>query len=429
MKRPLVIALLVVALLFVLAGIGAVLFFTFDRGGTGFIFDRSLVSATVEESKTLNVEGPVTLIVQNDAGDITITGGESEKVEIKIVKTGYAITQARAEEDLKNIRYQIELDGNVVTLIYDLSRISTRDVDTVEFIVTVPNEVTVDVNAGMGEVNVSGTNGKVTIFNDFGDVIVENVQGAINVETKGGRVDASLINAGDGSIDLSSGFGKVSLEQATGKDIKLYSNSGLLEMNDVRASGDIKMSTDFGDIFFNNGSLNLLTVETKGGKVSLGQLNLRGALTVQNSFGEIELEQAKATSYDLQAGSGSVTVNGAQGKLKAYSDFGPIIIKNAENATVDLDTKSGSVDFEGSLGDGPHNIHSSFGEIHMTIPADSALNVDLKTGFGSIKSEIPITVTLTDTAKGSQQTGTMNNGGSQLTAATENGSISIEVSK
>ena len=429
MKRSLVIALLVVALLFVLAGIGAVFFFTFDRGGKDFVFDRSLVSATAEESKTLNVEGPITLKVQDDAGDVSIVGGEGETVEIKIVKMGYALTQAGAEEDLKSIRYQIEQDGNVVTLTYDLNRIRTRDVDTVDFIVTVPNEVTVDVNAGMGEVNVSGTNGKVTIFNGFGDVIIENVQGAVNVETKGGQVDASLINAGDGNIDLYSGFGKVSLEQATGKDIKLYSNSGLLEMDNVRALVDIEMSTDFGDIFFNNGVANLLTVETKGGKVSLGQLDLRGTLTVQNSFGEIELEQVEATSYDLQAGSGSITVDGAQGKIRAYSDFGPIIIKNAENATVDLDTKSGSVDFEGSLGDGPHNVHSSFGEIHIIIPADSALNVDLKTGFGSIKSEIPITVTLTDTTKRSQQTGTMNNGGSQLTVVTENGSISIEASK
>lgn len=41
------------------------------------------------------MEGPVTLIVQNDAGDITITGGDSEKVEIKIVKTGYALSPRR----------------------------------------------------------------------------------------------------------------------------------------------------------------------------------------------------------------------------------------------------------------------------------------------------------------------------------------------
>lgn len=199
----------------------------------------------------------------------------------------------------------------MITLIYGLSRISTRDVDTVDFIVTVSNEVTVDVNAGMGEVNVSGTNGQVTIINDLGDVIVENIEGAVEVETKAGQVDASLIKAGSENIALSSGFGEVSLAQANGKDIKLSSNSGLLEMSDVRASVDIEISTDFGDTNFNNGAANLLIVETKGGKVSLDQLNLRGALTVQKSFGEIELEQVKATSYDLQAESGSITVNGA----------------------------------------------------------------------------------------------------------------------
>lgn len=90
MKRSLVIALLIVALVFVLAGIGTVLFFTFDRGGRGFVFDQSLVSATAEESKTLNVEGRVTLKVQDDAGNVSIVGGEGETVEVKIVKTSNA---------------------------------------------------------------------------------------------------------------------------------------------------------------------------------------------------------------------------------------------------------------------------------------------------------------------------------------------------
>jgi len=55
--------------------------------------------------------------------------------------------------------------------------------------------------------------------------------------------------------------------------------------------------------------------------------------------------------------------------------------------------------------------------------------VDLKTDFGSIQSDIPITVTLTGEIKGSYQTGTMNDGGGQLTVETGSGSISIKASK
>ena len=431
MKRPFVIVLLVVALLFVLAGIGAVLFFTFDRGGRDFMFNQDLVSAIAEESKTLNVDSPITLRVQDDAGDVTIVGGEGEKIEINIVKTGYAPTQARANEDLKNIKYQIKQDGDVITVTYDLSRISTKDVDTVDFIITAPSEMAVEVNTGMGEVNVSDTNGKVTIFNDFGDVIVENIEGALNVETKSGRVEASSVNAGSTNIELFSGFGNVSLEKAYGKDVKLGSSSGGLEMNDVRASGDIEMFTDFGDTYFNSGSANLLTIETKTGRVTLGKLNLLGILTVRDGFGEIDLEQVNATSYDLETDSGSITVDGARGQIKAHSEFGSVTIKNAENATVDLNTKSGSIDFEGSLGDGPHNILSGFGEIRITIPADSALNVELKTDFGSIQFDIPITVTLTGDGNigKNYQTGTINGGGGQLIVETGSGGISIKASQ
>jgi len=57
MKRPVVIALLVVALLFVLAGIGAVVFFTINGGfPANNPFDRRNISSVLEESKTLKVD-------------------------------------------------------------------------------------------------------------------------------------------------------------------------------------------------------------------------------------------------------------------------------------------------------------------------------------------------------------------------------------
>ncbi|MFN8399338.1 MAG: hypothetical protein U0X74_04930, partial [Anaerolineales bacterium] len=83
MKRPVVIGLLVAALLLVLAGIGAVVFFAL-RGADFAAFNVPLVSATAEESKTLKVDAkkPVSLKVNDDAGDISIVGADVETVEI-----------------------------------------------------------------------------------------------------------------------------------------------------------------------------------------------------------------------------------------------------------------------------------------------------------------------------------------------------------
>jgi DUF4097 and DUF4098 domain-containing protein YvlB len=133
----------------------------------------------------------------------------------------------------------------------------------------------------------------------------------------------------------------------------------------------------------------------------------------------------------LHTNSGSITVSGAAGKLKAHTDFGGIKIKNAQDVTLDLKTKSGTVEFSGSLGAGPHMVQSEFGEIDLTLPADSKLNVDLSTDFGNIHSDLPITVTLNGSSNsdGDKISGSINGGGAKFTAQTNSGSVAIHASQ
>jgi len=124
-------------------------------------------------------------------------------------------------------------------------------------------------------------------------------------------------------------------------------------------------------------------------------------------------------------------VDGATGKLKAHTDFGGITVQNANSVTLDLQTKSGTVDFNGSLGEGPHTVKSDFGEIILTLPADSKLNVDLKTDFGNIDSALPITVVTngSSNSNGDQIAGSINGGGEQLTVETNSGGVNINAGK
>src|SRR6188474_2247465 len=166
MKRPVVIILLVIALALVCVGIGAVIFFTVNGGfATNNPFDRRNISSELEESKTIKVDTkkPLTLKVADAAGDVTVTGEDVKTVQVKVVKTAYDSTQARADEEVKGIKYTIEQNGNAITLKYELPKSMnfSNNVNTVDFIVTIPNEVTVDVDANFGEVNVSGTTGDV----------------------------------------------------------------------------------------------------------------------------------------------------------------------------------------------------------------------------------------------------------------------------
>ncbi|HUG34747.1 MAG TPA: DUF4097 family beta strand repeat-containing protein [Anaerolineales bacterium] len=429
MKRPLIIGLLVVALLFVLAGISAVAFFAIRRSDFA-IFDVPLVSATAEESKILEVdaENPVTLKVDDDAGDVSVLGRDVEAVEIRIVKTGYATTQARAEEALENIHVEVRQNGNAITLIYKLSGRQTHEVNTVDLIVTVPTETAVEIDNGFGTIDVSDLKGNVDISSDFGDVTVTNIEGALALDNSSGTIKINGVDAGAQDVKIEADFGSISLDKVNGRDITVNSSSGTLDLADVRATGNLSAGSDFGSIIFENGSAASVTVDSSSGRVALTKVTLRGTLIITCGFGDIELNQVSAGSYDLDSNSGAITMDSAKNKIKAHTDFGTITVENAQNATLDLRTNSGGIEFSGSLGEGPHSLHSDFGSIDIAIPADSALNVDLDTDFGSISSDIPITVTL-DGSQENQQEGTMNGGGAELTVKTRNGSISITAIK
>ena len=436
MKRPIVIILLVIALAFVCLGIGAVIFFTANGGfPTNNPFDVRNISSELEESKTIkvNAEKPLSLNVDNAAGEVTITGADVETVQVRVVKTAYDSSQSRADEEVKTIKYTIEQTGNTITLKYELPKSMNfnNKINTVDFFVTVPTSTAVNINDNFGDVNVTDITGNTDIVNDFGVVTVENIEGALSVSNNSGEITAASIKAGNRDIDLSSDFGAVTLRNANGKDVTLTSNSGRITLEDVRATGDINTQTDFGDTTFENGSGNSLRIETNSGRVSLGKIRISREIIVQDDFGEIELEQASASSYDLYTSSGSITVDGAKGKLKAHTDFGGIKITNAQTVTLDLKTNSGSVEFSGSLGTGPHLVGSDFGEIDLALPSNSKLDVDLSTDFGSIKSDLPITVTLngSSNSEGDQIVGSINGGGDEFTAQTSSGSVTIRATE
>src|SRR5678815_1139275 len=98
MKRPIVIALLIVALALVCVGIGSVIYFS-NGFSVNNPFDHRNISSVLEESKTLKVDAtkPLTLKVLDDAGAVTVTGADVKTVEVKAIKTAYDSSQARAD--------------------------------------------------------------------------------------------------------------------------------------------------------------------------------------------------------------------------------------------------------------------------------------------------------------------------------------------
>jgi DUF4097 and DUF4098 domain-containing protein YvlB len=393
MKRPIVIILLAIAFLLAGAGIVATLWISAAYGSSTLSvssFGGDNLQAKVEESKSLEVDGAVTLTAQTNAGSVTVTGGDVKTVEVKVVKIGYALTQDQAEKYAQAAKYEIKQDGNVIALIYNSDSNGGPIHAAVDFIITTPRETSASIKANLGGTSVTNLKGAVDIEDDFGDVTVENIEGVLAVNGNSGDLKITDVRAGGGNILLNSDFGEISLTQASAKNVTINFNSGNATLSDIKAGAELK---------------------------------------VEGEFGDVELKRAYAGSYDLRSNSGSIVMDGAKNKLKASSEFGDITITNASSVTLDLESNSGGIKFSGSLGDGPHVVNSDFGDVTLSLPADSKLNVDLQTDFGNIDSNIPLTVTPTGKSDSSRdhQVGTMNGGGAQLTVTANSGDINIQI--
>ena len=78
------------------------------------------------------------------------------------------------------------------------------------------------------------------------------------------------------------------------------------------------------------------------------------------------------------------------------------------------------------------SVTQDFGGIDINLPTDAKLTVDLKTDFGTINSELPITVILNGNTPNSDSDhigGDINGGGEQLTVQANSGSVNIHASR
>jgi DUF4097 and DUF4098 domain-containing protein YvlB len=185
------------------------------------------------------------------------------------------------------------------------------------------------------------------------------------------------------------------------------------------------LHSDYGGISFTDGNAQSLTITASSGRIDLADIEISADLKARSDYGDLDLEQVAAGSYDLETSSGTVTVEEASGTIKAHSGYGNIKVTGGEDATLTLSTSSGSVEYSGTLGEGPHMLQSDYGSIILTIPADTALDIDLKTDYGNIKSAIP--VTFSGDLDPQHWVSSINGGGEGLTASTSSGNIRIEV--
>lgn len=434
MKRKwIVVSIIIVALIAICAGMILVTWMGIrslpGEGAQTRVFQTDIFSATADEEWTLDTEGSVELLLDSSAGDILITGADTDQVQIIAHKTAWASSNSKAQAALDEMYIDVSQSGEVITIRFEeppkITLMGSIRSNAVDFTIIVPQQTLIEANTDFGDVDVADIGDSLVVKSDFGDITVTDIEGSVDASSKSGKITAQRIAAEDENIKLESAFGDVGLEDASGGSVLAHSNSGSIELENVAVSGEADLSSEFGEIIFATGSAGNLTADTNSGEVELNSLRINDRIFARSEFGDIILTNVNAEESDLETNSGSVTVEGCAGIIKANTGFGDIELTEAEDVTIDLKTDSGSITFAGTLGDGPHSLNTQFGDIDIAIPADSAVSFDFKTGFGSISSDFPITINGGDIEE-KHWIGTIHGGGAELVADTESGSISLE---
>lgn len=399
--------------------------FSFRTGS----FHRLEANAT--EQKNLLVDGPQRLTVENGYGSVSVNTGAVHEVQLIIEKTAWGGTEDEAQKALDDIQVVVEQKtGEIRVWVKPVVEVSPFHIGPrghqVHFTITVPTETSVDLSSANGDLALSGTRGDAVLSTGFGEVDVSDLTGALSASTSTGKITVQNIQAGEAAIALKTDFGDIEARMLSAGEIALESSNGNLVLEEADAQGALKMRSQFGWLEFHLLSGLSLEAETANGKITGRDGQFSGAVNLSSNFGDLTLEKVQAGEISLKTQNGQIRAQGVAGKINAHSDYGDVEV-TAEKAILTLSSNNGKVIFTGSLDEGDHTLNSNFGDIHLNLPADSALTFDLKTDFGKIWSDFP--VTLSGELDEKRWKGNINGGGSRLTVSTQNGNIRLQISK
>lgn len=263
-----------------------------------------------KSERTVDVAKGTRLVLSNNAGEVVVRSWERDQVRIEASHGAREAISAEITDMTLRIRTQ-------------RSQGSRGPGGLVDYQITVPRWM---------PVNLSGT---------YLDATIEGTTAEVTVETVHGN---ARVSGGNGAVSLRSVEGVISVDKASGRVQATTVNEGIRITN---VSGEITAETTNGDIFIDNAATSNLEAFTVNGEVTFnGTIRDNGAYRLGTHNGDIRVGLGGANNA-------TVFVRTFQGDFSA--DF-PVQLPEGQNA------RSGSKRFNFTLGTGSARIElQSFG--------------------------------------------------------------------
>ena len=266
--------------------------------GTG-----NLVGAT--GSQSFSVGPNASLIVKEQAGDVSVYPGNSNTITIQPRKHGTTLAQDTSAVHILYNRMTNTQSNDQITVSTD-PWFSTTD-----FYITIPDTTATQITLNSGSIDVHSGHG-LTASTGSGGIALENISGPINAHTDSGDVTATNLR---GPIAISASSGSLKLQQISG-EVNAKTWSGDVIVRASALSGNSLLQTQNGSVRFD------------------GSLDPHGSYTMQTTSGDVDLTLPGNAAFSLNASTGSGTVQNA---------FGTTVTGSAPRAQLSLHTQNGSI--------------------------------------------------------------------------------------
>lgn len=367
------------------------------------------------EDLVLPSEIPRTLRVEAGMGDLRVRAG-GDRVRVRLTKRAERPSQAEAQAAAEALAVEVRLEDGVLTLRAPRPQDERRGLrqfgnamqDSVDFEISLPARVGLDLDLTAGEADVAGLRAPVKVRSRFGDLRLQDLEGPLSAELSAGEIEASGVGADGETLTLQSRFGDLSVSDARG-GLDLRTDSGSLSVERVRAGGlAIVLVSRFGDLRLRDAQGGDCRLENQTGELTLSTATCAGDLSLKAQFGDLALEAVQARSAEIQLGAGEFDWRGGRldGGLQVDGGTGDIDVSRVLAARYALSTEAG--------------------DITIALPADIGLDLDLRSQAGEVDSDFhPDRASPEDGRLGQTLTGKVGNGGRRLEAATRMGSIHL----
>ncbi|HLY43090.1 MAG TPA: DUF4097 family beta strand repeat-containing protein [Terracidiphilus sp.] len=303
------------------------------------------------DQQVLNVQIPTSAQVQieNPRGDISVTTGDGNTIEVKAHEVAYANSDEDAKKIFNAEQAHVTVSGSAVLL-----KSESNENGRLNLAITVPKSAQVTVTSGRGDVTAAGLNGGLNVTASHGDVHLSTIQGSVQVHFSNDRGDFSAHQV-DGDVTADGNCNDLTFSEIKGKitlngeifgDVHFENVGGPVHLH--TSVTDLDLAQLPGDMTLNSDDLRVtdargqVRVTTHAKDVDLSQIY--GDIFVENSRGEIAVEPAGNYNVEAKNGKGDVeitlppnasaTVDGRTHNGDIVSDYSSLAVNGEESKTV-----------------------------------------------------------------------------------------------